>query len=315
MSCHDIYSQENISRIACARMDRHIQVIIFAAFGLLLNFVFQSQQNNAAFLVLLMHYQQAFQRLVSAVRRRRVRLNRRRLRNRPWPWTLPRPAESWFEIHFDDRHIPEDYFRRQLRMKHGILTPWLTRENTRLRDCIPPEKVLALGIYRLAHGNSYVSIGPVFNVGKSTVIEAVQDVVAALFELKDEYIHFPQTVAETTASIGKFEDLSRLPNILSRNSLLSSSSPSSTAARFLFLDCLDCFFLSVLASRASFFFGSPWLCSFLSGWASKSSKPAGESALLLCDMFSGLELPLVPASDTFHNITISQHPKIASISL
>ena len=75
MSCHDIYSQENISRIACARMDRHIQVIIFAAFGLLLNFVFQSQQNNAAFLVLLMHYQLAFQRLVSAVRRRRVRLN------------------------------------------------------------------------------------------------------------------------------------------------------------------------------------------------------------------------------------------------
>ena len=221
MSCHDIYSQENISRIACARMDRHIQVIIFAAFGLLLNFVFQSQQNNAAFLVLLMHYQQAFQRLVSAVRRRRVRLNRRRLRNRPWSWTLPRPAESWFEIHFDDRHIPEDYFRRQLRMKRGtfqalvgILTPWLTRENTRLRDCIPPEKVLALGIYRLAHGNSYVSIGPVFNVGKSTVIEAVQDVVAALFELKDEYIHFPQTVAETTASIGTFEDLSRLPNIV-----------------------------------------------------------------------------------------------------
>nr|XP_058957133.1 uncharacterized protein LOC131784349 [Pocillopora verrucosa] len=303
-------------------MDRHIQVIIFAAFGLLLNFVFQSQQNNAAFLVLLMHYQQAFQRLVSAVRRRRVRLNRRRLRNRPWSWTLPRPAESWLEIHFGDRHIPEDYFRRQLRMKRGtfqvlvdILTPWLTRENTRLRDCIPPEKVLALDIYRLAHGNSYVSIRPAFNVGKSTVIEAVQDVVAALFELKDECIHFPQTVAETTASIGKFEDLSRLPNILSRNSLLSSSSPSSTAARFLFLDCLDCFFLSVLASRASFFFGSPWLCSFLSGWASKSSEPAGESALLLCDMFSGLELPLVPASDTFRNITISQHPKIASISL
>lgn len=83
-----------------------------------------------------------------------------------------------------------------------------------MRDCIPPEKVLALGIYRLAHGNSYVSIGPVFNVEKSTVIEALQDVVAALFELKGEYIHFPQTVAETTASIETFEDLSRLPNIV-----------------------------------------------------------------------------------------------------
>lgn len=62
----------------------------------------------------------------------------------------------------------------------------------------------------------HVSIGPVFNVGKSTVIKAVQDVVAALFELKDEYIHFPQTVAETTASIGTFEDLSRLPIIVER---------------------------------------------------------------------------------------------------
>ena len=91
----------------------------------------------------------------------------------------------------------------------GILGPWLTRQNTRLRECIPPEKVLALGIYRLAHGNSYVSIGPVFNVGKST---AVQDVVGALFELKDEHIHFPETVAETAASIQTFRDLSQLPN-------------------------------------------------------------------------------------------------------
>lgn len=67
-------------------------------------------------------------------------------------------------------------------------------------------QVLALGIYSLANGNSYVSIGPVINVGKYTVIEAVQDVVAALFELRDEYIRFPETVAETTASIGTFQD-------------------------------------------------------------------------------------------------------------
>lgn len=173
------------------------------------------------FLVLLVHYQQAFLWVASAFRRRRLRLNRGRLRNSPWSWTLPRPVESWFEIHFHDRNIPRGYFRRQLRIKRGtfqalvgILAPWLTRQNTRFRDCIPPEKVLALGIYRLAHGNSYVSIGPVFNVGKSTVIEAVQDVVAALFELRDEYIHFPETVAETAASIETFQDLSRLPNIV-----------------------------------------------------------------------------------------------------
>lgn len=201
-------------------MDRRQIIIIFAAFGFLSNLVFQSQQNSIAFLVLLMHYQQAFLQVAVALRRRRFRLNRGRLRNRPW-WTLPRPAESWFEIHFHDRNIPGEYFRGQLRMQRetfqalvGILGPRLIRQNTQLRDCIPPEKVLALGIYRLAHGNSYVSIGPVFNVGKSTVIEAVQDVVAALFELKDEYIHFPETVAETAASIETFRDLSRLPNIV-----------------------------------------------------------------------------------------------------
>ena len=38
------------------------------------------------------------------------------------------------------------------------------------------EKVLALGPYRLAHSNSYLTIAPVFNVGKSIVIEAVQEV-------------------------------------------------------------------------------------------------------------------------------------------
>ena len=32
-------------------------------------------------------------------------------------------------------------------------------------------------------------MGPVFNIGKGTVIEAVLNVVRALFELKDEYIH------------------------------------------------------------------------------------------------------------------------------
>ena len=82
------------------------------------------------------------------------------------------------------------------------------------RNCIPPDKVLALVIYRLAHGNSYVSIGPVFNVGKATVIEAVLDVVGTLFELKDEYIHFPETEAKTAACVETFRHLSQLANIV-----------------------------------------------------------------------------------------------------
>ena len=95
----------------------------------------------------------------------------------------------------------------------NLLHPSLLRQNTSLRDCIPPEKVLALGLYRLADGNSYLTIGANFGVGKSTVIEAVQDVTEALFDLRNEYIKFPVTEAETIASIETFSELSDLPNV------------------------------------------------------------------------------------------------------
>ena len=71
-----------------------------------------------------------------------------------------------------------------------------------------------MGLYRLAHGNSYSSLGPVFNVGKSTVIEDVQDVVNGLYELRDEYIKFPETIAEVNASIATFAELTNLPNVV-----------------------------------------------------------------------------------------------------
>ena len=126
---------------------------------------------------------------------RRIQRRRRAGRLRRRFWVLPRPVQSWFDIHFVDIAIPDDYFRRQLRLNRTTFTmllntlrPRLTRQNTSFRDCIAPEKILAIGLYRLAHGNAYVTIGPNFNVGKTTVIEAVEDVVEALCDLKEEYM-------------------------------------------------------------------------------------------------------------------------------
>lgn len=45
------------------------------------------------------------------------------------------------------------------------------------------------------------------------VIEAVQGVTEALFDLRNEYIKFPVTEAETTASIETFSELSNLHNV------------------------------------------------------------------------------------------------------
>ena len=42
----------------------------------------------------------------------RYQRNRSYRRRAPYYRTLPRPVESWFKIHYTDRTIPGDYFRR-----------------------------------------------------------------------------------------------------------------------------------------------------------------------------------------------------------
>ncbi|PFX13820.1 putative nuclease HARBI1 [Stylophora pistillata] len=96
----------------------------------------------------------------------------------------------------------------------NVIRNRLTRQNTVLRNCLTPENVLACGLLRLAHGNSYKTIGPALNVGRTTAIEAYQDVVEALYDLRNEYIEFPTTVAETMRCRETFTDKSRLPNIV-----------------------------------------------------------------------------------------------------
>ena len=41
-------------------------------------------------------------------------------------------------------------------------------ENTKFRDSLPPGKVLAIGLYSLAHGSSTCVCVDVFNVGQAT---------------------------------------------------------------------------------------------------------------------------------------------------
>ena len=84
-----------------------------------------------------------------------------------------------------------------------------------MRKCIPPEKILAIGLDRLGHGSSYVDVSSNFNGGRSTVHEAVEDVVDALLGIKDRYIIFPNTEAEIIQSRQTFALFSALPNVVS----------------------------------------------------------------------------------------------------
>ena len=194
---------------------RILAVIVFYFF-----LVLQQQANINLMIWYLLFMQNLQTQNLLLTRRIRRRQNRYR-RRAPYYWTLPRPVESWFEIHYTDRTIPGDYFRRLLRMNResfdlllNVIRNRLTRQNTILRNCLTPEKVLACGLLRLAHGNSYETIEPALNVGRTTATEACQDVVEALYEMRNEYIKFPTTVAETMRCIETFTDKSRLPNIV-----------------------------------------------------------------------------------------------------
>lgn len=42
---------------------------------------------------------------------------RRRRRNHPYAWQVPRPVNSWFQLHHADPNILQNYFRQPLRVK------------------------------------------------------------------------------------------------------------------------------------------------------------------------------------------------------
>jgi len=193
---------------------------VAACLGIIFLFTLFQLQLQSAYIFLCMYKLhnlniQMFLMMYSLREQRRIR------RFHPYRWRIPRPMESWFEISYRNQRIPQHHFRKHLRMDRNtfdvllaVINPWILRQDTNLRMCIRPEKVLAIGLYRLAHGNSYVTIGAAFGVGKSTVIEAVQDVVGALYELRDNFIKFPSNEAETRACINTFREASDLPNIV-----------------------------------------------------------------------------------------------------
>ena len=52
--------------------------------------------------------------------------------------------------------------------------------------------VLAVGMYRLANSTSYQVCAGVFNIGKTTVIEACMETITALNAVRNSYIKFPK---------------------------------------------------------------------------------------------------------------------------
>ena len=84
---------------------RILAIIVFFFF-----LVLQQQADVNLMLCCLLFMQNLRAQNVLLTRFIRRQLNRYR-RRAPYYWTLPRPVESWFAIHYTDRTIPGDYFQ------------------------------------------------------------------------------------------------------------------------------------------------------------------------------------------------------------
>jgi len=94
------------------------QAFCVAIAVLLLQIINIQLQQMFAFFILYQRWANEYREMLNvAILRRRRRC--RRVRNRPYTWTIPRPAESWFDIHYNDPTIPQEYFRQQLRVNRN----------------------------------------------------------------------------------------------------------------------------------------------------------------------------------------------------
>jgi len=92
-------------------LPRHIIACILVFFSL--EFV-QLQQRQLLLLICQWRLHLVRLQLVLEYHNRFARTRRRR--PHPYNWNPPRPCNSWFEIHFHRRNIPEEFFFRQMRM-------------------------------------------------------------------------------------------------------------------------------------------------------------------------------------------------------
>ena len=111
LSPKDQYFPRDFPAYQCTlnvNMNRNQAFCVALAIFLLQSISIQQQQ-MVAFFILYMKWTHSYQAMlnIAMTRRRNRRLRRQRQRIAPYAWSIPRPAESWFEIHYNDPTVPQ----------------------------------------------------------------------------------------------------------------------------------------------------------------------------------------------------------------
>lgn len=84
-----------------------------------------------------------------------------------------RTVSTWnYELWLKNFRMKKSTFR----FLYDQLGDWIRRENTRIKDAIPPEKRLAVCLWHLATGEDLRSLSWRFDIGKSTACVIINEV-------------------------------------------------------------------------------------------------------------------------------------------
>ena len=94
----------------------------------------------------------------------------------------------------------EEWWKENLRISRRrfeyivrFVGPDVAKKDTRLRECIPVKKRVAVALWRLATGDTYRSKGLQFGIGRCTAMLLKADFCKAIAKRVPQFIKFPQT--------------------------------------------------------------------------------------------------------------------------
>jgi len=145
------------------------------------------------------------------------------LSKRPPPeWYIFPRSVHWAETFLrSSDHFSCYQFKSAFRMSrasfyrlHSLLQPYIEKQTTRFRKPIPSERRLAIFLYHVANGSSYLVLEDQFGCGKSTISKIVREVTKAVVQhLSKQFIRF-STTTEAIQTMDYWKRLSGIPGVV-----------------------------------------------------------------------------------------------------
>ena len=125
-----------------------------------------------------------------------IALRKTRPVRRAWSW--PR-NQFWFETLLNGNFV-EEWWKENFRISRRtfeyivrLVGPNLAKKGTRLPECIPVKKRVAVALWRLATVETYRSTGLQFAIGRCTLMLLKADFCKAIAQRAPQFIKFPET--------------------------------------------------------------------------------------------------------------------------